>query len=435
MAAFTDIGIILLLTLFNGLFSMAEFAIVSARKVRLSQRVADGDKGAAVALELAEEPNRLLSAVQIGITVISIVSGAYGGAALSGYVAAPLRSIPQIAPYSDLLALVLVVAVITYLTLVFGELVPKRLALADPERIAASVAVPMKWFAWVGSPLVSLLSYSTDLVLAMLGVKGSMESPVTEEEVKIMIKEGTQAGVFLEEEQAMVSRILRLSDRRVSGLMTPRPDIMAVDLRSPDLEQIALMRASGHSYFPVIDGDLDRIRGMVSVRDLWARMLDGEEISVSRALTEPLYLPESVPALKVPALFRDAGLHLGLVTDEYGSVQGLVTPHDILESIVGVLPSPDQEAEPEFVQREDGSWLVDGMLPLDQFRDVVPLGDLPLEEKGYYYTIGGLVMMHLERRPQTGDRFTHGDLQFEVVDMDGNRVDKVLVTPGKRDDQ
>lgn len=435
MAAFTDIGIIFLLILFNGLFSMAEFAIVSARKVRLSQRAAGGDKGAAVALKLAEEPNRLLSTVQIGITVISIVSGAYGGAALSGYVAAPLRSFPGIAPFSDLLALVMVVAVITYLTLVFGELVPKRLALANPERIAASVAVPMKWFAWVGSPLVSLLSYSTDLVLAMLGVKGLPESQVTEEEVKILIKEGTQAGVFLEEEQAMVSRILRLSDRRVSGLMTPRPEINAVDLRCSDQEQIALMRASGHSYFPVIDGDLDRIRGMVSVRDLWARMLDGEEVSVSRALTEPLYIPESVPALKVPALFRDAGLHLGLVTDEYGSVQGLVTPHDILESIVGVLPSPDQEAEPEIVRREDGSWLVDGMLPLDQFRDVVPLEDLPLEEKGYYHTIGGLVMMHLERRPQTGDRFTHGDLQFEVVDMDGNRVDKVLITQVNEADQ
>lgn len=435
MAAITDIGIILLLILFNGLFSMAEFAIISARKVRLSQRAADGDRGAAVALILAEEPNRLLSAVQIGITVISIVSGAYGGAALSGYVAAPLRSVPAVASYSDLLALVLVVAVITYLTLVFGELVPKRLALANPERIAASVAVPMKWFAWVGSPLVSLLSYSTDLVLAMFGVKGSPESKVTEEEVKILIQEGTLAGVFLEEEQTMVSRILRLSDRRVSGLMTPRPEITAVDLRCPDQEQIALMRASGHSYFPVIDGDLDRIKGMVSVRDLWGRMLDGEEVSVSRALTEPLYIPESVPALKVPALFRHAGLHLGLVTDEYGSVQGLITPHDILESIVGVLPSPDQEAEPEIVRREDGSWLVDGMLPLDQFRDVVPLGDLPLEEKGYYHTIGGLVMMHLERRPQTGDRFTHGNLQFEVLDMDGNRVDKVLVTPVKAADQ
>lgn len=435
MAALTDIGVILLLILFNGLFSMAEFAIVSARKVRLSQRAVDGDKRAAVALELAEEPNRLLSSVQIGITVISVVSGAYGGAALSGYVAAPLRSVPVLAPQSDLIALVLVVAVITYFTLVFGELVPKRLALADPERIAASVAVPMKWFSWFGSPLVSLLSYSTDLVLAMLGVRGSSETPVTEEEVMIMIQEGTLAGVFLEEEQTMVSRILRLSDRRVSGMMTPRPEILAVDLRSSDEEQIALMRASGHSYFPVIDGDLDRIRGMVSVRDLWALMLDGEEPLVSRALTEPLYIPESVPALKVPALFRHAGLHLGLVTDEYGSVQGLVTPHDILESIVGVLPSPDQEAEPEIIQREDGSWLVDGMLSLDQFRDIVPLEDLPLEEKGYYHTIGGLVMMHLERRPQTGDRFTHGNLKFEVLDMDGNRVDKVLVTDVKGADQ
>jgi putative hemolysin len=287
----------------------------------------------------------------------------------------------------------------------------------------------MQFLSVLSAPAVALLSASTELVLKLLGTKEQEEPPVTEEEVRLMLEEGTTAGVFDEEEQELVDRVFRLSDRRVASLMTPRHEIVGVDLEDPLEENLTRMRDSGHSYFPVYRGSLDQVDGMVSVRALWAQTPLGSQPDIAAALFEPLYLPESLPALKVMEQFREAATHVALVTDEYGSIEGLLTLHDLLESIVGALPDVESE-EPQAVERADGTWLVDGLMPVDEFRDRFDLPPLPDEERGYYQTLGGFVMMHLERTPVTGDRFEWGGNDFEVVDMDGNRVDKVLFRPG-----
>lgn len=407
---------------------MAEFAIVSARRHRLQTLSESGDARARAALELAAEPNRFLSTVQIGITVIGVLSGAYGGAVFATGLAVAIARIPALAPYASTIAFAAVVLLITYLTLVIGEIVPKRLALANAEPIAVRVARPMRFLSILSAPLVALLSASTDLVLRLVGAKEPVEAPVTEEEVRMMLEEGTSAGVFDEEEQELVDRVFRLSDRRVASLMTPRHEIVGVDLEDPLEENLARMREAGHSYFPVYRGSLDRVEGMVSVRALWAQITPGAEPEIEAILFEPLYLPESLPALKVMEQFREAATHVALVTDEYGSIEGLLTLHDLLESIVGALPDLHDE-EPEAIERPDGSWLLDGLMPVDEFRDRFDLPALPDEERGYYQTLGGFVMMHLERTPVAGDRFEWSGNDFEVVDMDGNRVDKVLFRP------
>ncbi len=417
-----------LLILAQGLFSMAEFAIVSSRRHRLQTLAENGDARAGTALELAAEPNRFLSTVQIGITVIGVLSGAYGGAVFSAGLAVYVAQVPALAPYASTIAFAAVVLVITYLTLVIGEIAPKRIALANPEPIAVQIARPMQILSVVSAPAVSLLSVSTDLVLRLVGAKEQEESPVTEEEVRMMLEEGTSAGVFDEEEQELVDRVFRLSDRRVASLMTPRHEIVGVDLEDPLEENLVRMRESGHSYFPVYRGSIDRVEGMISVRTLWAEAPVGALPDLEAALFEPLYLPESLPALKVMEQFREATTHVALVTDEYGSIEGLLTLHDLLESIVGSLPDVHDE-EPGAVERPDGSWLLDGLMPVDEFRDRFELPPLPDEERGYYQTLGGFVMMHLERTPVTGDRFDWSGNDFEVVDMDGNRVDKVLFRP------
>ncbi len=428
MAGLFEAAVIGLLILANGLFSMSEFAIVSARRHRLQTLAENGDARAGTALELAAEPNRFLSTVQIGITVIGVLSGAYGGAVFATALAEFVGRIPFLAPYASTIALASVVLLITYLTLVIGEIVPKRLALANPEPIALRVARPMQVLSVVSSPAVALLSASTELVLRLVGAKERAESPVTEEEVRLMLEEGTTAGVFDEEEQELVARVFRLSDRRVASLMTPRHEIVGVDLEDPLEENLARMREAGHSYFPVYRDSLDHVDGMISIRSLWARTPVGAQPDIEAAIFEPLYLPESLPALKVMEQFREATTHVALVTDEYGSIEGLLTLHDLLESIVGSLPDVHDE-EPEAVERPDGTWLLDGLMPIDEFRDRFELPPLPDEDRGYYQTLGGFVMMHLERTPVTGDRFDWGGNDFEVVDMDGNRVDKVLFRP------
>jgi putative hemolysin len=428
MAGLFEAAVIGLLILAQGLFSMAEFAIVSARRHRLQTLAENGDARAGAALELAAEPNRFLSTVQIGITVIGVLSGAYGGAVFAESVAGVVAQVPALAPYAYSISLALVVLLITYLTLLVGEIVPKRVALANPEGIAVRVARPMRALSIVSAPAVALLSASTELVLRLLRVREPTESSVSEEEVRLMLEEGTSAGVFDEEEQELVDRVFRLSDRRVASLMTPRHEIVGVDLEDPLEENLERMREAGHSYYPVYRGSLDRTEGMVSVRALWARTTEDGPPEIESAIFEPLYLPESLPALKVMEQFREATTHVALVTDEYGSIEGLLTLHDLLESIVGALPDVRDE-EPEAVQREDGSWLLDGLMPVEEFRARFDIPGLPDEERGYYQTLGGFVMMHLERTPVTGDRFEWSGNGFEVVDMDGNRVDKVLFRP------
>ncbi|WP_292364328.1 MULTISPECIES: hemolysin family protein [unclassified Methanoculleus] len=426
----TDIAIIILLILANGFFSMAEFALVSARTARLQKRAAEGDAGAATALELARDPTQFLSTIQIGITLVGILAGAFGGATLAGPLAEVFAEYPLIAPYSGPLAVVTVVAVITYLTLVVGELVPKRVAMTHADRIASLVSRPVRLLSLVAAPLVRLLSASTEGVLMLLGVRKPSGPEVTEEDVRVLIGQATRAGVFLEAEQDMVESVFRLADRRVSVLMTPRPDIAAVDVEDPVEENWQKMADSGHVYFPVYRDHLDNLLGVVSVRSLWARMIAGESPDLLAAIEPPLFVPESVLALSVLDEFKTSGARIALVTDEYGSIQGLVTIHDIMESIVGGIPSPEHPPEGPAVRRPDGSWLLDGMLPVDEFHDLLGVAaTLPGEGRGYYQTLGGFVMMYLERTPEAGDRFAWNGFRFEVLDMDGHRVDKVLVTP------
>ncbi len=431
----TDVLIVILLILANGFFSMAEFALISARTARLQKRAAGGDAGAAAALELAGNPTKFLSTVQIGITVIGILAGAFGGATLAGPLAEVLAGIPLVAPYSGPLAVAAVVIVITYLTLVIGELVPKRVAMSNAERVASFVARPMRLLSLAAAPLVRVLAASTEAVLRAFGVRQPPGPEVTEEDIRVLIGQATRAGIFQEAEQDMVESVFRLGDRRVSVLMTPRPDVVAVDVEDPLEENWRKMVESRHIYFPVYREHLDNLLGIVSVPNLWARMIAGEPPELAKAIEPAPIVPESARALAVLDEFKASGARIALVTDEYGSIEGLVTVHDIMEAIVGGIPSAEHPPEKPAVLREDGSWLLDGMLPIDEFHDLLNVGALPGEERGYYQTLGGFVMMYLERTPEAGDRFTWNDLRFEVLDMDGHRVDKVLVTPGADEEE
>lgn len=423
-----EIIFILILILANGVLALAEIAIISARKARLLQRSEDGDQKSQIALDLSNDPADFLSTVQIGITLIGVLAGAFGGATIAEQISNWLSQIPILASYSGVIGVATVVILITYFTLVLGELVPKRLALSNPERVAVSVAAPMQRLSRLASPLVALLSVSSDLALRLLGVRPSMEPPVTEEEIKVMIDLGTAAGVFAEVEQDMVEAVFRLGDRRVGTIMTPRTEIIWLDLNG-SIEEIQMkLLGSSYSRFPVAKGSLDQVAGLVLAKDILASCMMGKPLNIESVLQQPQFIPETMPALKVLELFRESRVHIALVIDEFGGLQGLVTLFDILESIVGDIPDAGEAAEPEVVQRDDGSWLVDGRLPVDEFKALFNLNDLPDEERGYYQTIGGFVMSQLGRVPESSDYFDWSMLRFEVVDMDGMRVDKILIT-------
>lgn len=425
-----EISIILLLIIINGVFVLSEIALVSSRKARLQQRANEGDEGARKALELASSPNRFLSTSQIGVTFVSIMAGAFGGATIAGEVEARLREIPPLAPYSHIAGIIIVVIGISYFSLVVGELVPKRLGMSRPEKVASIIASPMNTVSRLLSPVVRILSISTDLVLKVAGVKPVEEPPVTEEEIKILIDEGTRAGVFEEVEQDIVERVFRLSDRRASSLMIPRADVTWLDIDDTPEEIRRKVDQSDYPLFPVGRGSLDDILGVVRPRDMLSCSLKDQQVDLKSSLIPPQFIPESMAALKILELFKQSGVHVALVIDEYGGVQGLVTLKDILEAIVGDIPYIGRPTEPQAVKRDDGSWLVDGMLSTDEFKELFQVKRLPGEETGYYQTIGGFVMMHLGRIPSTGDRFVWDDLRFEVVDMDENRIDKMIIKPG-----
>ncbi|MGB3518796.1 MAG: hemolysin family protein, partial [Elainellaceae cyanobacterium] len=425
-----ELLIILVLVLANGLFAMSEIAVVSSRKARLQEMSDKGDLKARAALELANSPNRFLSTVQVGITLIGILAGAFGGATLSQSLAVYLKRVPiaLIAESSDAIALVVVVLSITYLSLILGELVPKRLALNHPEKIAASVAVPMRFLSVMTAPVVHLLTTSTEWVLKVLGIEANPNEPlVTEDEIKVLIRQGTEAGMFEMAEQDMLERVFRLSDQTVSALMTPRPDILWLDLNDTiDMNRQKLIR-SNHTRFPVCQNSLDNMLGVVSVTDVLARSLTEQAIDFTALLQQPLFIPENTRALKVLEFFKQSGTHIALVVDEYGVIQGLVTLNDVMEVIIGDIPFSDQPQEQPAIQREDGSWLVDGMLPIDRFKTLFKVRDLPGEQWGNYQTLGGFVITYLGRIPAAADHFYWNGFRFEVMDMDGNRVDKMLV--------
>ncbi len=426
MSVAIEILAIFLLVMANGLFAMAEMAIVSARKPRLQRRADEGDAGASAALVIAEDPDDFLATMQIGITLIGVLAGAFGGATIAGELAEALARIPFLAPYSEVLSVGLVVVAITYLSLVVGELAPKQFALGDSERIASRIASPMGVLSRIASPIAHFLSLSAEAVLRLVGVKPSPDLPVTEAELKLMLEEGTEVGVFEPLEERMVEHVLDLDDRRVSSVLTPRTDVVWIDVADTMEEIQNKITGSGHSRYPVAEGSLDNVIGLVLAKDLLAQSLTDQAIDVQAVLRPALFVPEAVPALAVLERFREAHSRIALVLDEYGGLQGLVTTADILVAIVGEIQGVGDLSEPEVFQREDGTWLLDGKLSLEEFEELFKLPDIPAEGSD---TLGGLVMTLLGRIPSVGDRVEWGELSLEVMDMDGRRVDKVLVVP------
>ena len=425
----TEILIVFLLILANSLLAMSEMAIVSARKIRLKQRSEDGDKGAEAALGLSQEPTRFLSTVQVGITLIGILSGAFGGATIAEEIANVLDNIAWLSPYSEAIGVGIVVITITYFSLVIGELVPKRIALNNAERIASKVASPMSVLARLTTPIVTLLSNSTEIVLRLLRDKPSGEPPITEEEVKWMIYEGTRLGVFDDSEQEIVERVFRLGDRKVSSLMTYRTEVVFLDIDDPLEDNLNKIATSEHSRFPVCKGSPDEILGIIRVKDLFAQERRGETLNFQAAIQPAAFVPEGMPALALLENLRMQKSHLALIMDEYGGISGLVTITDVLEAIVGDIPIlGDRAEEPDIVQREDGSYFLDGLLSTEELKDLLDLDELPNEKQSNYETLSGLLMSEIGHIPRTGDIIQLDGWQFEVVDMDGYRVDKVLTT-------
>lgn len=422
-----EVLIIFLLLFANGIFAMAEIAVVSARKAKLQQLAEAGNVKARAALDLANEPNQFLATVQIGITLVGIFAGAFGGATLAETVAVYLNWIPFLAPYAETAAVVLVVICITYFSLIIGELVPKRLALNNAEGIAIAVAAPMRALSTAAGPMVRLLSVSTEIIIRLLRIKPSTEPSITPEEIKVLIEQGTESGVFEESEQDMIENVLRLDERRISAFMTPRTQIVWFDVEDTPEDIRCKVANCQHSRFPVIKGSLDNVLGIVRAKDLLNQSLSGKALDLKALLQPPLFVPESMSALKVLELFKHKRTHIALIADEYGGIHGMITHNDILEDITGYVPIGGP-TEPQAVQRDDGSWLFDGLLSIDDLKDIFDLDKLPNEDHGHYQTVGGLVMAQIRSIPTAGQWFEWGDLRFEVMDMDGRRVDKVLVT-------
>jgi putative hemolysin len=422
-----EIFAIFLLLIANGIFAMSEFAVVTARKSRLQELSNKGIARARAALELASNPNRFLSTVQIGITLVGILAGAFGGGALTEWLSAQLNTLPLIAPYSRSLALGIVVLSITYFSVIIGELVPKRLALRHPETIAMVMAPPMRLLLRLCAPIVHLFSFSIDLVFRFFGKRFDEQTLVTEEEIKTLLREGTKAGVFEETEQDMVEAVFQLSDKSARALMTPRSQIIWFDVND-SVEQIRVkVSESGHSRFPVCQGNLDNVVGVVQAKDLLASFLSDKKLDPQAAMQQPAFVPRSMPALQVLDQIKKSGSHIVLVVDEYGGIEGLLTHHDILEAIAGDMPL-GKTAQPRAVQRKDGSWLLDGMLSVDEFKELFHLENLPGERRDTFQTLGGFLFTQMGRVPSVSEGFEWNNLRFEIVDMDGKRIDKILVT-------
>lgn len=429
-----ELAVILLLILANGVFAMAEMSIVSARKVRLQQRADDGDVGSKNALELTQHPNRFLSTVQIGITLISTLTGALGGISLAGPLEAELNRFATLRPYSHGLSLGIIVVLVTYTSLILGELVPKRLALSNPEKIAARVAGPMRVLSTIGRPMVWLLSISTEGILRLLRIRHGNDVPVTPEEITGLMEEGEQVGVFEEAETDIVESIFRLGDLRAGALMTPRTEIDWLDLDDTFDLNLKFVIESPHMHFPVARGSLDDVAGILRGKDLLAKAREsahGEPVDLNVLILPTEFIPESMPALEVLEVLKSAPGNLGLVIDEYGGLLGLVTLFDVMEAMVGGISERGEPVVPEAIQREDGSWLVEGMMRIDEMKKLLDVDSLPGEDRVGYQTAGGFIMAQIGDVPVTGQHFECCGWRFEVVDMDGMRVDKVLVSQAK----
>ena len=425
-----ELLVLALLILINGFFAMAELAIVSSRRVRLQEMAKAGKRGATAALRLLDDPVGFLSTVQVGITLVGIVAGAYSGATFAGPLAEHLRGVPWIDTYAEEIAFVIVVMAVTYLSLVIGELVPKRIALNYAETIAAAVAPFMRSLAKIGAPFIWFLRASTQAVMTLLRLKPTPDSVVTEEEVKALIAEGASAGVFLPAERDLIEGVLRIGDRSVRSIMVPRTAVVWLDVEDTPEEIYATIAETGHSRYPVARGDIEDVIGVAHTKDLLEQQRKRGTIDVASAAREPPYVVDRMPVLRLLDRFKSSAVHMAIVVDEHGSFEGIVTPTDILTAIAGDLPDSEVPTEPLAVQREDGSWLLDGLMSIDDVERT--LGLEGMGEEGDFNTVAGFVLNRLEHLPVAGEHFDWRDFRFEVVDLDGRRIDKILVVPPQR---
>ncbi|MCB5195839.1 hemolysin family protein [Deefgea salmonis] len=423
MEVFMLLGLILL----NGLFAMSELALVSSRKARLSKMAEAGNKGAAAALKLADEPTKFMSTVQIGITSIGVLSGIVGESVLAEPFALWLIQSGMRPELSTTVATVLVVMSVTYFSIVFGELVPKRLGQISPEKIACLIARPIQFLALISRPFVRLLTGSTKGVLTLLGADQNTQQSVTQDEIDAVLHEGSAAGLIEEHEHTMMKNVLRLDDRKVASLMVPRSEMVVLDLDHSVAQNMAMVSEARYSRFPVCQNGLDNLLGILSAKDILQKMLKGESIDLSSNLQPCVFVPETLSGLELLDQMRTSGVEMVFLIDEYGEVQGLVTLQDVLEVLTGEFTT-DDSSDAWAVQRVDGSWLLDGLIPIPELKDRLALPTVPDEEKGSYHTLSGLVMLLLGQMPRTGDIAQWENWQFEVVDMDGRRIDKILAT-------
>jgi len=420
-----EVAILLVLILLNGAFAMSEIALVTARKARLQKFIEEGDVGAIAAAKLGEEPTRFLSTVQIGITSIGVLNGIVGEAAFAQPFAQWLQHVGLQAPASGYLATVLVVLTITYISIVLGELVPKRLGQLQAETVARIVSRPMTLLAVLTKPFVQLLTASTHLILRLLGVSNVGNNTVTEEEIHAMLAEGSSSGVIEHQEHAMVRNVFRLDERQITSLMVPRSDITYLDIDRPWQENLVVIEQSERSRFPVVRGGLDNILGVINAKQLFAATVRGGTPDLSQGLQTPVFVPESLTGMELLQNIRSSGVQLAFIIDEYGEVQGIVTLKDIMEAITGEFKTRHAQ-DGWAVQRDDGSWLLDGLIPVPELKDRLELRSVPEEEKERYQTLSGMMMLMLGRIPRTADKTEWEDWSFEIVDMDGKRIDKVL---------
>lgn len=426
-----ELLILLVLIVVNGVFAMSEMAIVSSRKARLQQWADDGRPGADAALALANEPSLFLSTIQVGITLIGITSGAFGEATLAKGLSEWLSHWAWLDEHSDMLAITIVVAGITIGSLIIGELLPKRLALLNPEVVASFIAKPMQVLSRAAHPLVVALSFATDTILKAVGLGNFVQPPITEEEIKVLMEQGAAAGVFREHERRLVSRVFRLDQTKVGGIMTPRTDIVCLDLNEPPEANVRTIMAHGHSRFPVIRGRHDNIEGVVLARALLADALIGKPLDLSRhVMTPALYVRTKSSVMELVELFRKRRQTLAIAINEHGAVDGLVTLNDVMQALVGDIATVEEEKERELVKRADGSWWIDGSVTIGRLKTGLDIDTmLPGEEQGGYRTLAGFMIEQLGRVPVVGDKFECVDWHWEVVDMDEKRIDKVLATP------
>jgi putative hemolysin len=421
-----DVTLLLGLILLNGVFALSEIALVSSRPARLAQLAERGQRGAARALELSADPTKFLSTVQVGITSIGILSGAVGELAIAERLREVFESIPVVAPYAPSLALASMVVLLTYTSLILGELVPKRLGLVHPERMASFVAGPMTMLATIGRPVVYLLSKSTEVLLTLLRVSRIKQPTISLEEIKVLMQQGAAEGVFEKTEEELVANVLNLDDRYVGAVLTPRSEVVFLDANLPFAQNRGTLKSSPHTVLPLCRGSLDDVVGFVRSTDILKRMLEEGPIDLEAMASPPLYVPRTVTLMALLQQFRQSQLPVALVIDEFGGVTGLVSLTDVTAAIVGELPAQG-DLDPAVVRRQDGSLLVDGGLELSQLERTLGLTLLDEDWRREYHTLGGLAMFVLGRVPRVGDVFERETYRFEIVDMDGNRIDRVLV--------